>query len=625
MVASRHRGLCTGAIRLRTECEVHYSSKNMLLLTAIFALLVLICNIVYLNRKLSGEAVIVDEEFTNSRFLGYEDEKIMQNLDKALERLSKTRNQSEHAQNIVSMNNSVTIAIGCAISTHNLNIDLSGRVNVTDLLENMSFFIHLMRGFCLTASDNYRYYFYIAYDYNDPLFSRNDSLILFGEAFQITTRNLACQGKSLHLKPVLCMHSKSPGWAQNDAMMAAYLDNMDYYYRINDDTLMINDRWTEKYIQKLSEFDPPNVGVVGPSLFCKYSSCDKSILTYDFVHRTHVEMFGFYYPRQFPEWYADRWITLVYDGVGRMKVLKDLYLAHTQRDGIRYSVNENRRAHLPHLLAEGQDVILTWINAQPDKIPVIDKPRKVIAYSLFGEKIRYWHGALRNAQLLRIFFPTWMMRIYLEPQFNRDNKLIQKYLDLIKKQTNVQVIEVSGHVASSVAPALWRFLVADDTDLEAFIVRDLDSRLSKRDKILVEEWLTSGLPFHIIRDHPKHSQSVRGCLIGAKPKLLLGLLGQNWLELGKQYSQPRRFKSSGNFIDEVVLPKVQNVALCHDIITCPMLKSTYTCHLKNITIPRGSNFDHVGQKFNEFEEPRQIDIDILRHQNSAVTCTQGLV
>jgi hypothetical protein len=35
-------------------------------------------------------------------------------------------------------------------------------------------------------------------------------------------------------------------------MMAAYLDNMDYYYRVNDDTVMETRAWTDKFIYELA-------------------------------------------------------------------------------------------------------------------------------------------------------------------------------------------------------------------------------------------------------------------------------------------------------------------------------------------------------------------------------------
>lgn len=35
-------------------------------------------------------------------------------------------------------------------------------------------------------------------------------------------------------------------------------------------------------------------------------------------------------------------------------------------------------------------------------------------------------------------------------------------------------------------------------------MRDVDSRLSARDRMAVEEWIQSGEPFHVLRDHPAH-------------------------------------------------------------------------------------------------------------------------
>jgi len=58
----------------------------------------------------------------------------------------------------------------------------------------------------------------------------------------------------------------------------------------------------------LFSYNPPLVGVVGPN----HSGGKLEILTYDFVHRTHVDIFGFYYPHVFGDWFADNWITGVY-------------------------------------------------------------------------------------------------------------------------------------------------------------------------------------------------------------------------------------------------------------------------------------------------------------------------
>ena len=54
-------------------------------------------------------------------------------------------------------------------------------------------------------------------------------------------------------------------------------------------------------------------------------------------------------------------------------------------------------------------------------------------------------------------------------------------------------------------PMVWRFLVASDKNVERYIVRDIDSRLSVREKQAVDEWIKSGKMFHVMRDHPSHS------------------------------------------------------------------------------------------------------------------------
>jgi len=75
------------------------------------------------------------------------------------------------------------------------------------------------------------------------------------------------------------------------------------------------------------------------------------------------------------------------------------------------------------------------------------------------------------------------------------------------------------------APRLWRYLIIDDRQVDVFIVRDSDSRLTQRDAIVVADWLRqkpeSTAIFHCIRDHPFHSRvPVSAGLWGARRALL---------------------------------------------------------------------------------------------------------
>tara|TARA_B100000524_G_scaffold316186_1_gene194644 strand:- start:36 stop:347 length:312 start_codon:yes stop_codon:yes gene_type:complete len=60
----------------------------------------------------------------------------------------------------------------------------------------------------------------------------------------------------------------------------------------------------------------------------------------------------------------------------------------------------------------------------------------------------------------------------------------------------------------------WRFLVAADASVDRFIVRDADSRLNPRERLAVEEWISSGHTLHSLRDHPNHERPLNGGMWG---------------------------------------------------------------------------------------------------------------
>lgn len=99
---------------------------------------------------------------------------------------------------------------------------------------------------------------------------------------------------------VSCPYTGKPAWAQNDAAVAAFKEGADYVLRTNDDTqLPANSSWVTEFIRDLRSRRPvPNLGVVGPL----HKEGNTEILTHDFVHRTHLLVHGFHYPRSFPTW-----------------------------------------------------------------------------------------------------------------------------------------------------------------------------------------------------------------------------------------------------------------------------------------------------------------------------------
>ena len=192
---------------------------------------------------------------------------------------------------VIPKNKNNAIAVGGAITSSKVNPNASK----TEFKRKFPLFNMFLNSFCRTCSPGFSYHFYFGYDNTDPFFTNNTQLQIFTKEFNrdIVARCPKHISTTLHL--LKCNHSKKPAWAQNDAMMEAYLDNMEYFYRVNDDSLLQTGKWTEVFIEKLAAFHPPNVGVVGPW----HHGGNEQILTYDFTHHTHHHIFGFHYPRDF--------------------------------------------------------------------------------------------------------------------------------------------------------------------------------------------------------------------------------------------------------------------------------------------------------------------------------------
>jgi hypothetical protein len=235
---------------------------------------------------------------------------------------------------VAANNDLITIAIGGGLTSKKI-------IGATEsnIPTKFQVFTTLLPSFCQTVSPNFQYHFYFAYDKNDGFFINPKLMAAFQRHFLAYSKRLCNKLVSpIQVHFVQCSDTSSPAWAQNDAMMEAYIDGMEFFYRINDDSQMKSGGWTEAFIKTLSSYDPKYVGVVGP----KHTGGNTVILTYDFVHRTHINIFGFYYPRFFTTWWADDWVTKVYQP-GRSTKLSSIKLTHTMKLGQRYKVDYSIR------------------------------------------------------------------------------------------------------------------------------------------------------------------------------------------------------------------------------------------------------------------------------------------
>lgn len=232
--------------------------------------------------------------------------------------------------------------------------------------------------------------------------------------------------------------------------------------------------------------------------------------------------------------------------------------------------------------------------------------------SLYGSARRYTVGAVRNAQLLPVVFPGWTLRFYCEtpPPKNSNGTAEEKYgavptkiiAKLVELGAEVRYVDVSK---TGLAPMLWRFLVAEDGAVEAFTVRDCDSRLTARDAAAVAEWLrTTNASFHCVRDHPSHSwHVVSGGLWGGRPRGLRPLIDGVTRSVMPLYGS--RYYDDMKFLSRHVWPKVRHAAVCHDSVSCRSFPAARPFPVGRV------GFEHVGQVFDEDSQAKKEDVDII--------------
>ena len=270
--------------------------------------------------------------------------------------------------------------------------------------------------------------------------------------------------------------------------------------------------------------DPPQLGVVGPH----HKGGNKKILTYDFVHRTHVDILGYYYPHYFTDWFADGWITNTYNVSGHMEKLDDILLVHTMKRGTRYKAKHWRKYLRQPVGAMSVRVIQDWMSHNADihahNSPLRSK-NNIVSFALHVFTEHEYYGALRNLILVRTLLPShWSARIYLPLCTNvnlvkrlqdfgatiifvSSNQLVEKCVNSVHDNTSVIQITDQATLAS------WPYLALQDNTVDYVLVRNVTQRITTHEAKLVMEWELSNKTVHMISYLSENSSS---CLIGGK-------------------------------------------------------------------------------------------------------------
>jgi hypothetical protein len=143
------------------------------------------------------------------------------------------------------------------------------------------------------------------------------------------------------------------------------------------------------------------------------------------------------------------------------------------------------------------------------------RKRNIIAFSLFGENPKYCETAILNAQDQPKIYPYWTCRFYTH------SSVPEHVIDRLRS-CGAEIVQVNGP-AMQWPGQMWRLLALNDPLVHRILFRDTDSLISSREAAAVEQWLTSGKRFHIMRDWYSHTELILagmwGIVQGSLPSL----------------------------------------------------------------------------------------------------------
>jgi len=177
--------------------------------------------------------------------------------------------------------------------------------------------------------------------------------------------------------------------------------------------------------------------------------------------------------------------------------------------------------------------------------------KKLITFSLWGSEEKYTVGACRNVILAQKLYPDWTCRFYVD----RNTVPLQYQMMLAQAGNGTELVDMPGGMRG------WkgmfaRFLPASEDDVDVFISRDCDSRLSEREAKAVQEWLDGPKLVHSMGDHPHHfnpSYALMGGMFGMKKYAC-----PQMSELIKQFclQYPDAWQCDQDFLKQHVFPLI---------------------------------------------------------------------
>ena len=196
--------------------------------------------------------------------------------------------------------------------------------------------------------------------------------------------------------------------------------------------------------------------------------------------------------------------------------------------------------------------------------------KKIISFIIWENKPEQVVGALANAIYAAEVYPDWICRFYATKSLDKES------VKRLGEMAHVEVVPIDTH-PTDYKNTLYRFLPAGEPDVNVMISRDVESRISYREKYAVDEWLESDRMFHVMHDHPNFAGYVLPGCWGVKNKTLVGIGSLIRYYLQSVVNRPwegiaaldegsiiYRKGVDRNFLETVVYPMIDVTCMRHD-------------------------------------------------------------
>jgi hypothetical protein len=189
------------------------------------------------------------------------------------------------------------------------------------------------------------------------------------------------------------------------------------------------------------------------------------------------------------------------------------------------------------------------------------KSKMVISMYLDTSNTKYTFGAIRNAQLMKVYFPGWKLRVYI-PSIINSSEIIPD--QVINKLTLLKADVFTVGPFINLPHWALKYYVIDDVKVTHFIVRNSATRITDRLSNITQQYFKSGGFSFIVRDtYPGViNYSLCPTLFGKSSPLKRYLGVDSFIDFLVKFVTKNQ--SEKEFIKYILLPKLGNNVLIYD-------------------------------------------------------------